>query len=291
MHERKQHVILSALKLFQAKGFVATSVQDIIEEANISKGTFYNYFSSKNEFLQAILEYIDREEFLRRERMLYNEDKTDKQIFIKQVLVRIEMNREFNLLPMLESIFHSKDIQLKKFVKNRFIMDLAWIHERFLDIYGKAAEPYLNDATIMFYSIIQQMSVIWRTLTKEKIDFPKLVAFTLRRMDCLIEDMIKTKDQFLFEDALKNYSAKVQISQAEVIQKLEGLLTKNELAEDIKEMIKFLINEFESKTPRISIIEAVGKHLRNATNHPKTAADMNHVLMLLWQYVDYTKNK
>ena len=56
MNDRKQQVLLTAQQLFVEKGFSATSVQDILDEAKISKGTFYNYFSSKNECLIAILD-------------------------------------------------------------------------------------------------------------------------------------------------------------------------------------------------------------------------------------------
>ena len=54
MNNKKHQVLLTAQRLFIEKGFAATSVQDIINESKISKGTFYNYFSSKNECIIAI---------------------------------------------------------------------------------------------------------------------------------------------------------------------------------------------------------------------------------------------
>lgn len=47
MHERKKQVLRAAHQLFIDKGFHQTSINDIIEYSDISKGTFYNYFSSK----------------------------------------------------------------------------------------------------------------------------------------------------------------------------------------------------------------------------------------------------
>ena len=46
MNDRKQHVVHMAHQLFINKGVQSTSVQDIFEYSGISKGTFYNYFSS-----------------------------------------------------------------------------------------------------------------------------------------------------------------------------------------------------------------------------------------------------
>ncbi|MGA9227687.1 MAG: helix-turn-helix domain-containing protein, partial [Mesobacillus sp.] len=54
MNDRKQLVIDKAHDLFIEKGYQATSLQEILEYSGISKGTFYNYFSSKNELLIAI---------------------------------------------------------------------------------------------------------------------------------------------------------------------------------------------------------------------------------------------
>ena len=60
MKKRKRQIIQAARTLFIEKGFVNTSILDIIAAANISKGTFYNHFSSKNECLIAIIEEQSR---------------------------------------------------------------------------------------------------------------------------------------------------------------------------------------------------------------------------------------
>ena len=54
--ERKNHIIQAANGLFLQKGYEAASVDDILERAGISKGTFYHYFSHKLELLEAIVD-------------------------------------------------------------------------------------------------------------------------------------------------------------------------------------------------------------------------------------------
>ena len=50
----------AAAKLFDRKGYLETSLQDISEEAGVSKGAIYYYFSSKHEILFFILDtYMD----------------------------------------------------------------------------------------------------------------------------------------------------------------------------------------------------------------------------------------
>jgi AcrR family transcriptional regulator len=57
----RKHVIgRAAAKLFDRKGYLETSLQDISGEARLSKGAIYYYFSSKHEILFFILDsYMD----------------------------------------------------------------------------------------------------------------------------------------------------------------------------------------------------------------------------------------
>ena len=45
--EKEKKILDSSLKLFMKKGFKDTSVQDIVSDAGIAKGTFYLYFKDK----------------------------------------------------------------------------------------------------------------------------------------------------------------------------------------------------------------------------------------------------
>lgn len=51
----KERIIQESMKLFSLKGFLSTSVQDIMREAKTSKGGLYNHFRSKDEIFLAVL--------------------------------------------------------------------------------------------------------------------------------------------------------------------------------------------------------------------------------------------
>lgn len=56
----KKKIIEKSIELFEKKGFTQTSIQDIVQELAVTKGTFYYYFSSKEQLLMDIhLEYIN----------------------------------------------------------------------------------------------------------------------------------------------------------------------------------------------------------------------------------------
>jgi AcrR family transcriptional regulator len=51
--ELRERLFRAALELFAQKGFVETTVEDITEAADVGKGTFFNYFPSKEHILLA----------------------------------------------------------------------------------------------------------------------------------------------------------------------------------------------------------------------------------------------
>jgi AcrR family transcriptional regulator len=52
--ETRRRITLAALELFHAKGFEATTVDEITEHADVAKGTFFNYFPKKESVLEAL---------------------------------------------------------------------------------------------------------------------------------------------------------------------------------------------------------------------------------------------
>jgi TetR/AcrR family transcriptional repressor of nem operon len=63
----KEKIVAESLRLFSLKGFLNTSVEDILTRAGTSKGGFYNHFKSKNELFYAVLQEAQR---IWRERVL-----------------------------------------------------------------------------------------------------------------------------------------------------------------------------------------------------------------------------
>ncbi|HKF23907.1 MAG TPA: TetR/AcrR family transcriptional regulator [Candidatus Angelobacter sp.] len=62
--ETRRQIFQAAMNLFARKGIFSTTVEEITEAADVGKGTFFNYFPSKEAILSALaerqLEIIDR---------------------------------------------------------------------------------------------------------------------------------------------------------------------------------------------------------------------------------------
>ncbi|MEK3735272.1 MULTISPECIES: TetR/AcrR family transcriptional regulator [Paenibacillus] len=62
---RRKELLDTAEKLFTTKGYNETTINDIREAIGIAKGTFYHYFKSKEEILDAIIDRIIEQDLIR----------------------------------------------------------------------------------------------------------------------------------------------------------------------------------------------------------------------------------
>lgn len=54
---KKLEILLAGLDVMKRRGYNGTSVKDIVESAGVPKGSFYNYFDSKEAFAVDAIEY------------------------------------------------------------------------------------------------------------------------------------------------------------------------------------------------------------------------------------------
>jgi TetR/AcrR family transcriptional repressor of nem operon len=86
----REKIIQESLKLFSLKGFLSTSIQDILEAAGTSKGGLYNHFMSKEDLFFAVLRAAQE---IWRQRTLEGLDGIEKRIERIKALLRNYGNR------------------------------------------------------------------------------------------------------------------------------------------------------------------------------------------------------
>ncbi len=70
--KRKQELLNIAYRLMISKGYEETSIDEIIAEARIAKGTFYYHFKSKEEMLEALINMMITEQTERAKQFLFS---------------------------------------------------------------------------------------------------------------------------------------------------------------------------------------------------------------------------
>ncbi|RJS61996.1 TetR/AcrR family transcriptional regulator [Bacillus sp. PK3_68] len=259
MNNRKRQVMMAAHSLFVEKGFAATSIQDILDESHISKGTFYNYFSSKSELLINIFENIKSEIKKQRTAVLAGRPVADREGFSDQLAMTMEVNKRNNLFALFQGVFASEEEELKQLVKQHYLEELKWMQGRIIELYGEQAKPYSLDLTLVFLGTIQQFIHLSMVTEKETIDLKRIIAYGLRRMDTAVEDVQRNKDILLGARFLEKWFPESTLSKEKkksaIMQEISSL--QKEASPNQSELLTFLQNEISSTEPRIAIIEAV----------------------------------
>ncbi len=290
MNKRKRQVLLDAQQLFQENGFNLTSVQDILNKSQISKGTFYNYFSSKNECLMAILDEAQNDASVRRQELLINHDVSDKKILAKQIAVRFQVSREYNLFPLFEASYHSGDRELRAYVKQNHLTEVYWLSNRIVEVYGIEARPYAPDCAVMLLGFMHQLFRL-RFNSSNEIGTSQLIDFTMRRLDSIILNMIDTKD-FLLGESIFTRLNKPTITSKQLLGKFDEFieLLSYEEYEKSKQYVEFLMTEIKSNCPRILLLESVIKSFKEAFIESSYEAEALSLITNIWKYIDAKKN-
>jgi AcrR family transcriptional regulator len=61
--ERKQQILEAAIAVFARLGFRAARMEDVAEQARLSKGALYLYYKSKDAIIAALLQHLFTQEF------------------------------------------------------------------------------------------------------------------------------------------------------------------------------------------------------------------------------------
>jgi len=110
--ERRTEILTSAQGLFFSKGYEVTSVQEIIDAVGIAKGTFYHYFDSKVDLLDALVESLTEQRLQLAQAILDEPGLTAAQK-LQRIFSEIDVwktaNRKF-FLEMLHSWYSDENI-------------------------------------------------------------------------------------------------------------------------------------------------------------------------------------
>ena len=137
--DRKFQIMEAALEVFAIEGYDKASIAKIAKTAKISKGLMYNYFSSKEDLLKAVL--IQGIEGLK-ESFLQIEDEPDTpeelEIFIKGGMEI--MRQESHFYQLYFTIFFQADAQ--KIIAENYQVLIGGLLEDIIRYFEKKGDPH-----------------------------------------------------------------------------------------------------------------------------------------------------
>ncbi|KPL60562.1 TetR/AcrR family transcriptional regulator [Rossellomorea vietnamensis] len=280
MKEKEKLIIETSIKLFATKGFNATSVQEIVNECDISKGAFYLYFKSKEALLFAIMTYYFKM-ITDKVNEIENEDLPPYEKFQKQLecqLIEICKHKEFIIMQIRENAMPFND-EIHDLLSEMKMNTHRYYRRRLFGIYGKKIEPYFWDITMMiqgfFHSYLELVM-----LDKIDLDFSYLSHFILKRTDDLVEGLLRSGDAPVLsfeklDDLVKDFTSSTRITESTLVHMIQDALEMTE-EENIRISLEVIKEEIQKDKTRPVVIkgmlvnlaeDASMKHLMNALRH------------------------
>ncbi|NQD65978.1 TetR/AcrR family transcriptional regulator [Bacillus haikouensis] len=287
MTNRKRKVADIALSLFIEKGFQQTSIQEIIEKANISKGTFYNYFSSKNDCIADILEYLRYDTSQQRIAMQIGKDNQDREVFIEQITILMKLNEERNLSVLFEAILSSNEAELKKLVMQHRIYEMDWLSNRFIEVMGDEIREVAFEATVMFYGMLQYLLFTMR-VTNTTYSLKHLADVVLSYIELIIPYMLENDSSVLNHsaiDLLQSNINKSTITLTDILTRAAELQKQHTFNEEQQDLLDAITNELQRERIRKSVLNPLLKPFKQLFNNTDMETHAHKFTNMVWYFL------
>lgn len=268
MTEKEEKIIKAGLHLFAKNGFASTTIQDIANECNISKGAFYLHFKSKEALLLAIIKYyIDRT--MENMKIIQQKNFPPKETFKEQIAYQFsesKQHRDFILVMISEHSIpeNSKIEEYFKNVSQKF-------HETYKNAlsaaYGDIVKPYLSDLSVIVQGIVQSYQNLF-IFNELDIDFYELADFIMRRIDDMIDGMVQNGEQPILAGRTYSYyrNAGNTADKHTILRELEDAKRQPALPEDILITLDVIEEELRKDSPRIPVLQGMLTNLEHQDN-------------------------
>ena len=119
--KRKKELLKIAYDMFLKQGYENTSVDEIIETAQIAKGTYYYYFQSKEQMLEEVIDMMIENETEMAEQII----RTDISVLQKIVGILTSMKPTEAEQPIKNTLFQEENVLMHHKVRKKLIDTLT----------------------------------------------------------------------------------------------------------------------------------------------------------------------
>lgn len=288
MNDKKLNLIKSGMKLFAAKGYHQTSIQEIATDAGISKGGFYLYFQSKEDFIATAVQYFHTE-ISDRIALVTEENAPPKQNLAKQITVvtkYIYRYKDFIIMYLRENIPIGENTD--KLIHQMKTQNFHWLKENIEAIYGEKINTYIVDAVVQLEGLMHGYFQ-WMVVNHLQMDVEKIGSFLVRRLDDIVQGMTRQNEEALItEENLPGYfetmipHPSIQKQLAVIIstmhKKVDAINDRDDKTAHLDEVLDELFKEVSKQEPQHIMIQGLLAHL---TSIPVLYEDCIEIAKLL----------
>ena len=198
---KKKHIIKKATKIFSIKGYHATTVKDVVNEADISVGTFYFYFRNKEDLFETLYDEVSEEFYITLCNSLENTNNEIDLGFSKAIaffLKVIENNRPLAKILLIEAVGLNPRFERKRAEVTQKYVNYTAEHFEKMKQCLKVSIPDVKIFSLAFIGTIYNVIMEWlqNTSTSSLTDYAyaltiyNLQALKIDYNDNLVKEVI-----------------------------------------------------------------------------------------------------
>jgi len=192
--KKKKKIINSAMKEFSEKSFKKVTIDNIVERADIPKGSFYAYFKNKEDIYHHLYDLMLQEKKKELKSIMVILDKMTFSDFMRHMFLKgIEFDLEKQELSSLREKFFLKTSQdLREEIIDDMIIHSNEIFSEILEYYVKKGELKKDLNIELTANILSSMIIFFsKKMTKENYKSKEDIYNVVENMLSVIENGIK----------------------------------------------------------------------------------------------------
>jgi len=269
MDSKRLNILEAAIKLFSKKGYFLTSMQEIATECNISKGSLYNHFSSKEDLLIQVFKY-NHDKMVRSAKYIdIDISLTPKEKLTQMIVIEFEgifQNKEYFRL-LSSSLQTDKNREFNALMKNVRAELIDWHHDILIQVYGEKVNPYIWDLIFTLQGILKEY-VHFNMYNNKQITSKQVAAYIVHCLDAIVQNhdkpapvltddmMDEFKDLFNEQKPVSVEEQTLKLLKTIKIKMLDCLINE-EMKQDLHSTIEMLAQEIQENEPRRFLIQAL----------------------------------
>lgn len=282
LNSKKKQILQTAMKLFTIKGYQLTSMQEIAEMCQMSKGSLYLHFKSKEDLAFHMYVYFTN---MIEEKLLaieQDQQKSQRERFRLQLDVLLNYileYREFLFVQFRES--QSVNNPLLSYLNKKQNDLLDWFCQRVILIYGKEIEDHAVDLAILIEGMLTS-NLRFFLFQQVPLSPQQISQFIIQKLDHLVAGLLQDKTKPLitiqewkeisssphFETLERRHPLFLlkEMKQEVIHQKLHP-----QIEEDLLVSIQMMERELMDVSPRRAVIRGMYANIKEGIGiHPLT---------------------
>ncbi|WP_058308677.1 TetR/AcrR family transcriptional regulator [Gracilibacillus massiliensis] len=262
MDDKKKRMIEESMKLFSEKGFHSTSIQEIADKSDVSKGAFYLHFQSKDELMIEIYKYYS-EVILEKMGSINSSSQNPLEQFTEQIAAFLGLfkeHKEYLMMHVRDNI--NLGDKMNELIFSLHKQSYDWIESQITLIYGEKVQPYIVDIVIQIDGMLSGYFK-WIAIHDLKFNNKELANYITSKVDVIVQSILHEHKQSIFQ--YQDLSMFKEPNAQEIIQQIKKQIERSDKPELI-EAIHVLEEEWNKQEPKKIIIQSMLEHLEaNAT--------------------------